>query len=317
MGAARRLEQETIELMAFLSAPERAAPDQFEVVATRLDHFGDVAAEVEAELGGDVAALRSLQERFREATDPVFLQGELVKRVRRWPEGYPGDYLTLEAIYAGARAASEGVGGHIDRYITSRTLAVAVRGRLRKLSELLCRRAAEEAGGPRRWLNLACGPARELLAVPVSPERSIVCVDQDANALRYARALVEPAGHAVRMVDANALRFAYPEYTRRRYGPFDTIYSAGLFDYLETETLVKLLGGLDGALAPGGLLVAAFKDARRYRTHDYHWLSRWHYFAQRTEEEFHDIVRRAGVGPERYTVERDDSGVILFFLARR
>jgi hypothetical protein len=311
-----RLEQETLDLVEFLAAPERGAPDQYEVVEARLAWFDAVARQVEADMGGDVELLRRAQDRFRAATDPVFLRSWLMRRIRTWPEGYPGDYLTLEAMYGGPRPASEGVGAHLDRYAASRTLAVAVRSRLRKLAALL-RERAEGERLPSRWLNLACGSCRELLSVPAAAGRTVLGVDQDPRALAYARDLVAPTGHALETRDMNALRFARAEQTLRRFGPQDVIYSAGLFDYIETETLVRLLAGLHGALAPEGLLLASFKDRRRYDTQDYHWISRWHFFLQRTEEEFRAIVERAGVPPHRYTVERDESGVILFFLIRR
>lgn len=315
-SAARRLEHETEELIRFLEAPERAAPGQEEVIEARLDHFGAVADAVERDLAGDPASIRAAQDRFRAATDPVFQRSWFMRRARTWPEGYPGDYLTLEGVYR-AEPRSEGVGAHLDRYFLSRTLAVAVRARLRKLSEILARLAAEERG-PALWLNLGCGPCRELLPVPASPERRILCVDQDARALAYARDLLsrEAPGHRAEMLDQNALRFSNAARNRERHGAFQVIYSAGLFDYLETETLVRLLSGLVGSLAPGGALVATFKDAERYRTHDYHWIARWHFFLQRTEEEFRAILGRAGADPERCTVERDESGVILFFVAR-
>jgi len=315
-----RLDLAAAELNAFLCDPARAPADQAEVVHERIDHYCRVAAGLEHDYRGPLDGLRVAQQRGRDLTAPAFSRSWLASRAREWPRGYPGDYLLLEAAYARA-IRSEGIGAHIDAYFHRQTLAVAVRSRLRGLSALLRRRAKEEveaeAGPGARWLNLACGSARELLDVPVAPGREIVGIDQDAEALEYARDLLAPAGHVVRWETRNAFRFSSAEATRRRYGLFTTIYSAGLFDYLDDEPLTALLAGLYGALAPGGQLIAAFKDAERYLHHPYHWVVRWHQFFQRTEPRFRELLARAGIPSDRLELVRDESGVILFFLARR
>jgi len=310
-----QLELAARELSTFLSDPTRAAPDQAEVVAERLDQFCRVAAGLEAEHRGEPAALRLLQERFRQATAPAFQGSWLMSRARTWPQGYPGDYLTLEAVYQRA-VNSEGQGAHLDAFFQRQTLAVAVRSRLRTLAALLRRRAAEEGDGA-RWLNLACGSARELLEIPAQGGRTLFCVDQDEAALAYGEALLAQTGHQITWQDRNALRFISADATRRRYGALTTIYSAGLFDYLDDRALGDLLRGLYEALAPGGLLIAAFKDAERYEAQPYHWLVRWHYFHQRTEGQFREILAQAGIPADRLELTRDETGVILFFQARR
>ena len=303
------------ELTAFLAHPAREAPDQRELVFQRLDQFCRLAADVEAAHAGDLDELRSAQQRFRDATQAVFGQSTMVARARAWPRGYPGDFETLEAVYARAEP-SPGLGGHLDAYFQHQSLAVAVRSRMRTLTALLARRGAEE-GDRGRWLNLACGSARELLHVPAAPGRQIICVDQDPAALACGAALLAGTGHRIAWQARNALRYVSAPATRRRHGELTTVYSAGLFDYLGDDALVELLAGLHGALAAGGLLVAAFKDARRYRPQGYHWLARWHFFLQRTEPQFRALLDRAGLPAERTELVRDDSGVILFFLVRR
>ena len=48
----------------------------------------------------------------------------------------------------------------------------------------------------------------------------------------------------------------------------DVIYSVGYFDYLPDDFLAKLLHSLHQLLNPGGKLIAAFKDASRYRSQE-------------------------------------------------
>ena len=179
-------------------------------------------------------------------------------------------------------------------------------------------RSREESAGA-SWLNLACGPCRELLHLPAAKaERRIVCVDSDSNALDYARRLLDdkPAG-ACQFVEENAYRFSNAKRTIDRYGQFSTIYSAGLFDYIPSDKLAQLLRGLHDSLAPGGLLLAPFKDQDRYETFDYHWFLKWHYFFQRSESEFWDVFAQAGIPKGAIKVERDATGVLLFFSVRK
>jgi hypothetical protein len=240
----------------------------------------------------------------------------MVLRGRTWPEGYPGGYKTLEGVYANS-PSGDGVARHIDRYFLSRMLAVAVRSRCRLLTKLLDQRACEEAPGA-KWLNLACGPCRELLALAAPTDgRTIYCVDSDKNSLDYAKELLadRPLGDR-HFVTENAYRFVNAKRTTERYGEFSTIYSAGLFDYIPGDKLSPLLRGLYDSLASGGLFITPFKDINRYETFDYHWFVKWHYFYQRTEADFRAVFADAGIPDSEISAQRDDTGVLLFFSIR-
>ena len=77
------------------------------------------------------------------------------------------------------------------------------------------------------------------------------------------------------------------------------------------------MGSLYQSLAPNGLLIAPLKDRCRYETFDYHWGARWSFFLQRDESDFRAIFAEAGIPHDAIAVERDDSGVILFFTVRK
>jgi SAM-dependent methyltransferase len=243
MNIRQLLETETAELLTFLRGVNCQSPYAYEVIETRLGHFKTVTQVIDELLKSSSAELRELQQWFRQESDAVFLESRLVKRARTWPEGYPGDYLTLEAVYANTPAPGAGLGPLLDRYFLSRTLAVAVGSRLRKLADLLNRRAESEEG-PAAWLNLACGPGRELLLVPGRESRTVWCVDRDQNALNYAQHLLREAGRAgdrVEFVNGDVFQLARAEDVIARFGRLTTIYSAGLFDYVRTEHLIRLI----------------------------------------------------------------------------
>ena len=276
---------------------------------------------------------RELQKEFRERTSELVKESNIVTHARKWPQGYAGDYRILEDIYTyWQRKDMDPDNTPTDfwtDHVQSSTLARAVRCRMRRLRELLTNRVESEAGLEGNWLNVACGPCRELLDVPARKKTTakIYCLDQDHESLTYAEHLLLgrssdggaecPNVGTIDFVQGNALRLVDPKITNDLYGPLTTIYSAGLFDYLATTSVTKLIHGLYDALAPGGLLIMPFKDKDRYDTFDYHWLMEWHFFLQRSQADVAQIIRNAGIPDDMWTVERDESGVILFFLAHK
>jgi len=304
-----RVSELAMELCDSLSDTESA---EFGAYLSRLRHCANEIAVAVATLDPDSDSIRSFQDEFREDTNTIVKGHRWLTHARTWPEGYAGDYKMLEFVYNDPEDND-----FWTRYIRQTTLAVAVRCRIRRLSELLTARARM----PGNWLNVACGPCRELLDVPAREDKlgTIYCLDQDENALEYAKSLLRDSPNAdnLSFVAGNALRLVNSAATQKKYGPLTTIYSAGLFDYLPSDGLVKLINGLYEALAPSGLLIMPFKDTERYDTFDYHWLFKWHYFLQRTETDFVKIVQDAGIPDDKWTTERDDSGVIIFFLATK
>ena len=88
----------------------------------------------------------------------------------------------------------------------------------------------------------------------------------------------------------NALKLASADRTEAAFGKQDIIYSAGLFDYVPTKGLKKIIHSLYNLLDEGGVLIAPFKDKENYQTYDYHWFADWSYFYQRTVEEVARIL---------------------------
>ena len=153
---------------------------------------------------------------------------------------------------------------------------------------------------------------------PCETARVIYCVDTDTNALEYATNLISGKNIGrVEFLRENAFRFINAKRVIENYGQFTTIYSAGLFDYIKSDHLTRLIAALFGCLKEAGVFIVPFKDCRRYTTFDYHWFVKWHFFFQRTHEHFMQIFADAGVPHNAITVERDDSGVILFFILHK
>jgi len=228
--------------------------------------------------------------------------------------------MTLELNYRNT-PLSEGIGYYLDRYFLSTPLAMAVRERLVKMRELL----KKELGNRRnpKVLDVACGSCREVFELAPEIKSSgakFKCVDLDHDALDFARDRFSNAGllsDDVELITYNALRMFDYETAVTEFGRQDIIYSIGFFDYLPDEFLVKLLRSLYLMLNNGGTLIAAFKDASRYRAQEFHWFADWDGFRQRTEEDFVRLLDLADIPHNELSITKIDSGAIIFYSAKK
>jgi len=280
----------------------------------------DDCAAVEAELAaGDPQILREAQVRYREAIWPWFGQSWFMNHALSKPRGYPGDYQMLTAIYDGA-TKSRGLGGYLDRYFLNTSLARAVKGRLRLARRFLMNELAQRHGDV-AVLNVACGPCREFaggLGAPRDGATTITLVDNDPLALDFVQANVAPAladNINFNFVRYNALRMTSAAVNVERFGRSDVIYSVGLCDYIPNKFLIPLLKGWRESLHEGGVVYVAFKDCRLYQTPEYQWLVDW-FFLQRTEEQCRELFEQAGYEMQELESERDETGIIINYIAR-
>ncbi len=267
---------------------------------------------------GIKAAISAAQVAFRDKTDAIMSKSYGVNRARTWPQGYQGDYKTIEFLYRNT-PTSEGIGYYLDKYMLSTTLAVGVRERMQKLAELLKTELLSRQHP--KILDIACGSCREVHEIVPEIEKSgahIKCIDLDSEALDFALNRLSYAGLSsdrAEFIQYNALRMFDYETAVSAFGMQDIIYSVGYFDYLADDFLAKLLNTLYLMLNPGGKLIAAFKDATRYRSQGYHWLADWDGFLQRTQEDFDRLFRQAKIPGSALSMTRIKSGSIIFYTA--
>jgi SAM-dependent methyltransferase len=272
-------------------------------------------AQFEQEVN-DPLSIKQAQVYFREKTHPILSKSYFINRCRTWPQGHQGDFMTLELAYKNMPMSS-GIGSYLDSYSLSTEIAVGVRDRIatmRKVlkDELVSRKSPQV-------LDVACGSCREVFELAPEIKASgakFTCVDLDPAALDFALDRFSYAGlteEHTEVVQYNALRMFDLETARTEFGMRDIIYSIGFFDYLPDDFLVKLLSSLYLLLNPGGKLIAAFKDADRYRPEVYHWLVDWDGFLQRTEKDFERVLRDADIPNSAISMTRVDSGAIVFY----
>lgn len=300
--------------------PEKNPDELLNAVTKALTDMIYVCEEFEKGVDYDKSVIKDARIRFREKTNPVFSKSYCINRTRTWPQGYQGDYKTLEGVYRNT-PLSDGIGYYLDRYMLSSTLAEGVRQRLIKLGELL-RDELITRQNP-KVLDIACGSCREILDLIPEIQKSeakFTCVDLDSDALNFSMNRLSYANlpqDQIELFRYNALRMFDHELNMMEFGMQDIIYSVGYFDYLPDDFLIKMLNALYMLLNPGGKLIASFKDADRYRAQGYHWFADWDGFLQRNKEDFDRLFAQAGIPANALSVAREKSGVIIFYTATK
>jgi SAM-dependent methyltransferase len=198
-----------------------------------------------------VAACRHHRVRSLVHQDPV------TRRSHDKPRGYAGDAELLDLIYRRTppfvREEESRLGLDLYRFWDNEPGASAVRRR-RELIASLIDEVIGRAASP-RILAVAAGHLRELdLCRGLDPEGQLdlVALDQDPLSLEEVRRSYGALGVTTLCAKVASLILG-----RLRSGHFDLIYAAGLYDYLDEDTSVRLTSTLLGMLKPGGRLVFA------------------------------------------------------------
>ena len=250
---------------------------------------------------GDPAA----SEWSRRYLEEYLLQSPGCYRARHKPFGYPGDYEVMNFIYGSPFEGATLFARAVELAFWHSASARAVRARKDLVKDRLRALVTSRrpTARPLRVLSIAAGPAQELaelfeelehLEAPVH----VVLFEQDKGALAHAWRRLEPMV-AARFAGQVQLTFLHDSIKRLlrdarlfdALGPFDLIYSAGLLDYLQQHTAVRLTRNLGAAAAEGGtVLVANMVDhpARWYLEVPLDWP-----LIYRTREELHAIGTRA------------------------
>jgi SAM-dependent methyltransferase len=299
------------------SNPQEDSEELLKATTKAIIDMSYVCEEFERQMGYDKDILKTFQVKFREKTNYIFSKSYFMNRARTWPQGYPGDYKTLEGVYRNI-PMSTGIGFYLDRYFHSTTLAMAVRERRTTLSELLKGELTNRQNP--KILDIACGSCREILELASDIRKSgarITCIDFDSDALDFSvkrLSYQDSPSEQIEFRKYNAMRMISHERNLKEFGMQDVIYSTGLFDYLEDNVLIRLIKSIYELLNYNGKLIISFKDCRQYKTFDYHWLVDWNAFYQRTEEDIWALFEKVEIPYGNIKIQREKSGVIIFFV---
>lgn len=133
------------------------------------------------------------------------------------------------------------------------------------------------------------------------------CVELDPNAIEYAQALLGRHNDKVRFTQKNIFRF-------QSHQQYDLVWSAGLFDYFEDKTFIRILARLlKNVKANGELVIGNFHPRNPTRAF-MELFGEW-YLHHRTEEELIQLALGAGVqSAANIRIESEKEGINLFML---
>jgi len=211
------------------------------------------------------ATLR-LKEMSQRHLQSFFAEGPIIHRAWTKPLGYPGDYGVMRHVYEqpfeGQTLFAKAM--HLAGWSMACTQGVRNRNDIMRQRLADAWQAAAKDGRTLRVVSVAAGPAQELFELLRDVDipgghLQILLFEQDREALAYAQSrILRVADPRVRphirlsfLQDSIRRLLRDPELFSR-YGPFDLILCAGLFDYLPEPTAVRLARQLYANLADGG-----------------------------------------------------------------
>lgn len=298
------------ELLASLAEP--LVPRLAEMFA----RFEEVAAEIPEDE-------RSTHTRYvQRDLHPLLLRAPFIHRAYHKPLGYAGDY---EMVNMMLREPNEGPTIYAQiintQYVGSGTCQ-AHRNRIDILVNWLqkrLRKTLERRQQP-RILNIGCGPAIELQHLirnePLMAQCLIKLVDFSAETLEYTKGKLEEASQAsgirpeieychdsVHKLLKRASKEREEDYAEK----FDTVYCAGLFDYLSDRVCTRLLSLFCQWGCPESEILATNVHPGNPTRHCMEYLLEWH-LVYRNERQMQQISEDLG----RREVFIDETGINVF-----
>lgn len=161
------------------------------------------------------------------------------------PRGYDGDFEMIDKIYT-KHTSENPIYKKWDEFFHKGDAPIAVRNRKEYFKEIL--NTAEEGSD---ILNLACGSCRDIFEFGHNNKKKINIhnVDLDDSALAFAKNLnANQSNINIEWTAANIFKFVSDK-------KYDIIWSAGLFDYFDDKTFVRLLERFSKNLKEGGKMI--------------------------------------------------------------
>ncbi len=223
-----------------------------------------------------------LKRACRQGFSWLYSEGKTWNHCLAKPFGYPGDFAVLEMVYDQRPHPETKSAAAIfsDVWGLSQELPRAVAARKDALRSYLEDVAGQTNDGRLKVLSVAAGGARELrdMLPSLFSRLDVTLLDSDPRALRFAESgftdRIEAPALATVVGDAVRGQGGYePQLTAG--GPFNLIYSFGLFDYLKDEYLVGCVRRFLPYLADGGKFLFCLKDRRYYDAWVYDWFYDW------------------------------------------
>ncbi len=298
---------------------------QTEFVPAVLDYFGRIDNAMRLASDDEMPTLKHYSQRH---LDALMLQAPLLHRARTKPLGYPGDFECMNYMYYKPFEGQTLFAKALHMAACASTPAQGVRARKNSVKERVHAALAQPpVGRPLRIASIASGPAQEtyellLELAPDGPPVEIVLFDQDRLALSFAQ---RRTSDIVRRRGLKHVRLVFLHDSIKRLltdptmfgtlGPFDLLFSTGLFDYLKPRTASILCGHFFANLTDGGAAYVGnmmpWNPARWVFEHHLEWTLLYRSHAEML------AFAQDGVPQARVSVLPDASGVNPFVVLHK
>ena len=256
---------------------------------------------------------------FRAHLLSLICESPLLRRAFEKPLGYAGDYEMMNMLYRDHAEGASLFARALNVYGAQEPAARANINRLEYLGRKISTMVAEREGRL-RIASIGCGPAGEISQLlkkrPELGERlEVALIDQERRAIAFCERTLGPVaaqtGAKVQFIEESVRRLLTARELSRTLGPRELIYSAGLFDYLNSRSVAALLNALYEALVPGGNLfvgnVAAHNPTRYFMEYCLDW-----FLIHRTPDELLGFAEGLTPQPSLAEVDSEPLGVNLF-----
>jgi hypothetical protein len=223
--------------------------------------------------------------------------------------GYPGDFEVIECAYNQKISEKEGL-RKWDIYTNSQHAVIALRNRksyLIKLLQSVEKMRIEQHTENFNVLNIASGSGRDMQEFfTQNPVNGLFfdCIEQDSDAINFAKNLCADYLSQIEFHKANALKF-------RNDKKYNLIWSAGLFDYFNDKTFKFMLKRYFSMLEDGGeMVVGNFSENNPSRNY-MEILGDW-YLNHRSPEKLIELAKECDLSASSITVGQEPLGVNLF-----
>ena len=230
------------------------------------------------------------------------VEKSIMGHIKIKPLGYAGDYQIIEKVYQ--KEASEKY-LRWDLFTIDNPAAEAVRNRKEFFKTLILEKLQQQEHI--HLLNIASGPARDLkeLYDVIDPQRlKTTCIEIDNRAIEYAELICGQYYESIKFINQNIFTYETDE-------KFDIIWSAGLFDYFNDRTFVRLLRRLQRNLKETGeICIGNFSKNNPHQTY-MEIFGEW-FLSHRSEEELTELAILAGADPNEIKVDHEPLKINLF-----
>jgi len=221
------------------------------------------------------------------------------------PFGYAGDFLIIDKLYR-EQVTEDMRFQKWDIFWHNLAAAKAVRNRKDYFIKTMVDRL--NCNENLSLLNVASGPARDLAelykTLPWESDLQTVCVEADNYAINYARKLNQPNENCITFIHKNIFGFSTEV-------KFDIVWSAGLFDYFDDKTFVRLIKKFMGFTKPGGEIIIGNFGLENPSRSCMELVGDW-YLQHRSTERLIEMAVEAGIQQGNIYVGSEQEGVNLF-----